>query len=228
MQRGASVPIWSSSIWDCPTATDWMWRERYARRRTCADHPDGARPLAAVQAQLEGVIDGVYPADREHLEPLLDQTRVLSRLIEDLRVLSLAESGALTLHRETTDLGQLVEDTAAAFRAQAASAGVALAVDAATQLREWRSTASASKRSSLTCSRTHYATRRAAGASTSPSHKRRRRSAGGDPRHGCWYRSRRARARVRPFLEVGRFARQRIGTRDTAGVSCRLTVGRSR
>lgn len=85
---------------------------------------------------LEGVIDGVYPADREHLEPLLDQTRVLSRLIEDLRVLSLAESGALTLHRETTDLGELVEDTAAAFRAQAASAGVTLAVDAAAPLPE--------------------------------------------------------------------------------------------
>jgi len=52
---------------------------------------------------------------------------VLSRLVDDLRTLSLAEAGALTLHREPTDIGQLLTDSVASFRVQADSAGVELA-----------------------------------------------------------------------------------------------------
>jgi two-component system sensor histidine kinase BaeS len=49
---------------------------------------------------------------------------VLERLIEDLRTHSLAEAGALTLHREPTDLGALVVDIADAHRRSAAAAGI--------------------------------------------------------------------------------------------------------
>lgn len=83
-------------------------------------------PLAVIQGNLEGLLDGVYPRDEAHLAPVLDEARVLSTLIEDLRTLALAETGTLPLHREPTDLPALVDDTVAAFRAQAASAGVAL------------------------------------------------------------------------------------------------------
>ena len=107
------------------------------RRRLLADVTHELRtPLTVVQAQLEGIVDGVYPADAAHLEPLLDQTRVLSRLIDDLRTLSLAEAGALTLHRETTDLGALIEDAVLPFRAQASSAGTHLVLDLAPDLPE--------------------------------------------------------------------------------------------
>src|SRR6195256_6131994 len=59
--------------------------------------------------------------------------RVLSRLVDDLRTLSLAEAGALTLHREPTDIGDLVSDAVASFRTQADAAGISLvaAVDGA-------------------------------------------------------------------------------------------------
>ncbi len=50
-------------------------------------------------------------------------------LIDDLRTLSLAESGVLELHREPTDLGVLVGEVVAAFRAQAESSGVRLVAD---------------------------------------------------------------------------------------------------
>jgi two-component system sensor histidine kinase BaeS len=83
-------------------------------------------PLTVIQGNLEGMIDGVYPADEAHLAPILDETRVLSRLIDDLRTLSLTESGALRLHREPTDLGALVTETVASFRAQANAGGVTL------------------------------------------------------------------------------------------------------
>jgi two-component system sensor histidine kinase BaeS len=72
---------------------------------------------AVVQGNLEALVDGVYPADEAHLGPILDETRVLARLIEDLRTLSLAESGVRRLQREPTDLGILITETVASFRA---------------------------------------------------------------------------------------------------------------
>jgi two-component system sensor histidine kinase BaeS len=101
------------------------------RRNLLADVTHELRtPLTVIQGHLEGVLDGVYPADDAHLTPILDETRVLSRLIDDLRTLALAESGALQLHREPTDLGILVHEAVTAFRAAADAAGVALRVDA--------------------------------------------------------------------------------------------------
>lgn len=85
-------------------------------------------PLTVIQGNVEGMLDGVYPLDRAHLEPVLDEARQLSRLIEDLRTLALAESGALRLQLESTDLAILLNETAASFRAQADAAGIALQV----------------------------------------------------------------------------------------------------
>jgi len=97
------------------------------RHRLLADVSHELRtPLAVVQGNVEAIIDGVHPADETHLRAILDETHVLSRLVEDLRTLSLAESGALALHREPTDLASLARATAAAFAPQAAGAGVSL------------------------------------------------------------------------------------------------------
>jgi signal transduction histidine kinase len=95
------------------------------RRKLLADVTHELRtPLSVVQGNLEAIVDGVYPADDAHLGPLLEETRVLARLIEDLRTLSLAESGVLKLQREPTDLGILITEAVASFRAQAEAAGV--------------------------------------------------------------------------------------------------------
>lgn len=91
-------------------------------------------PLAVIQGNLEGLLDGVYPRDDAHLEPVLDEARVMSTLIEDLRTLALAETGALQLQRESTDLGQLTQDTVAAFRPQAEAAGIVITEDFAPDL----------------------------------------------------------------------------------------------
>jgi signal transduction histidine kinase len=97
------------------------------RRQLLADVTHELRtPVAVLQGNLEAMVDGVYLADAEHLGPLLEETRLLSRLIDDLRTLSLAESGVLELHREPTDLGVLVGEVIAAFRTPAESGGVAL------------------------------------------------------------------------------------------------------
>jgi signal transduction histidine kinase len=91
-------------------------------------------PLTVIQGNLEALLDGVYPADAAHLEPILAETRILERLIEDLRTLTLAEAGSLVLHREPTDLGALMTDVAASYRSQAEQSGISLSVIAADDL----------------------------------------------------------------------------------------------
>src|SRR3954453_17477299 len=79
--------------------------EARLRRQLMADVAHELRtPLAILQGRVEGLLDGVYPRDDERLQKLLDETRMLGRLVEDLRTLATAESGALALSREPTDV----------------------------------------------------------------------------------------------------------------------------
>jgi two-component system sensor histidine kinase BaeS len=88
-------------------------------------------PLTVIQGNLEGMLDGVYPADEINLRMLLDETNILSRLMEDLRTLALAESGALQLNKEPVDLLPFLTEAAGIFQSQAAAAGVTITMDVA-------------------------------------------------------------------------------------------------
>jgi len=100
-----------------------------ARRHLMADIAHELRtPLAIVQGKLEGLIDGVYPRDDERLQGLLEDTRVLARLVDDLRTLSTAESGALGLTTEPTDIVALVHDVVSSLEQPAQAAGVRLEI----------------------------------------------------------------------------------------------------
>jgi two-component system sensor histidine kinase BaeS len=99
------------------------------RRRLLADVTHELRtPLSVLQGNLEAMIDGIYEVDETRLKGVLDETRVMARLLEDLQTLSTAEAGALRLERETSDLVGLARDVLAAYEARARAAGVALAV----------------------------------------------------------------------------------------------------
>ena len=105
-----------------------------ARRRLLADVSHELRtPLTVMQGTLEGMLDGLYPLDEAHLAPVLEETRVLARLVEDLRTLSLSETGNLRLHPEPTDIARLLDEVVAGHRAAADAAGVSLEVDSAEQ-----------------------------------------------------------------------------------------------
>lgn len=106
------------------------------RREMTADIAHELRnPLSVMQARVEAVIDGVYPPTAEHLQPVLEQTRLLSRLVEDLRTLALADAGQLALDRKEIDLAGVVERTVGGYRAQAETAGVNLTLRAAADVR---------------------------------------------------------------------------------------------
>jgi two-component system sensor histidine kinase BaeS len=87
-------------------------------------------PLTVIQGNLEGLHDGIYEATPEHLEMVLDETQKLSRLVDDLRLLTLAEAGQLPLDLQMLDVPQLLADLGDAFACRADEAGIALAVDA--------------------------------------------------------------------------------------------------
>jgi signal transduction histidine kinase len=80
------------------------------------------------------MLDGVYAADEAHLRPAFEEIRQLSHLLDDLRTLSLAESGSLELNREPTDLEVLSEDVASSFRTLAEAEGIDLGVEIASEL----------------------------------------------------------------------------------------------
>jgi two-component system, OmpR family, sensor histidine kinase BaeS len=112
------------------TMTERLERSDQLRRNLMADVAHELRtPLTVIQGRVEGLLDGVYARDDASLEQVLEETQVLSRLIEDLRTLALSEAGALKLQKEATDLAALARDAAQAFAAQAAAQHVAMSVN---------------------------------------------------------------------------------------------------
>jgi signal transduction histidine kinase len=100
------------------------------RRQWLADLGHELRnPLTVIQGELEAMIDGVHPPSEEQISMLLDETAVMSRLLDDLRTLSLSESGELRLEKEFVDLVEVVEDAVAPFREEARRTGRLLEVD---------------------------------------------------------------------------------------------------
>jgi len=100
------------------------------RRNLTADVAHELRtPLQIIQGNLEGVLDDVYEPTEEHISATLEETQLLARLVEDLRTLSLAESGQLALVLEPVDVGELLADVQTSFSGQAAAAGIELLVE---------------------------------------------------------------------------------------------------
>jgi two-component system OmpR family sensor kinase/two-component system sensor histidine kinase BaeS len=109
--------------------TEELERAARQRRNLTADVAHELRtPVHIIQGKLEGVLDGVYEPTVEHIVATLEETRLLARLVDDLRILSLAEAGQLPLVREPIDLVELLTDVQTSFSGQAEAAGVDLRV----------------------------------------------------------------------------------------------------
>jgi signal transduction histidine kinase len=107
--------------------TERLGSNEARRRQLLADVAHELRtPLSVIQANLEALVDGVYPTDQEHLRSVIDETKTMSRLLNDLQTLSTAEAGALTLHREPTAPCDLIDAAVRSFAAQASDAEVQL------------------------------------------------------------------------------------------------------
>ena len=84
-------------------------RSETVRKTMTADIAHELRtPVTIIQGTLEAVLDGIYEASNETIGTIYEETLLLSRLIDDLRDLALAEAGELTLKKEPTDIVELV------------------------------------------------------------------------------------------------------------------------
>jgi signal transduction histidine kinase len=98
-----------------------------ARRNQTADIAHELRtPLTVLQGTLEAMLDGVYATDRDNLQAALSQTRTLSRLIEDLRLLALADAGKLLLEKDCLDVEAFLREVVEAYQPQATEKGISL------------------------------------------------------------------------------------------------------
>ncbi len=83
-------------------------------------------PLSVLRGQLEAMLDGVLPLSPENLSLANEETILLGRLVDELRALSLAESGQLPLDKRPLDLGQVANNMQAAFDPLAEAEGIRL------------------------------------------------------------------------------------------------------
>jgi two-component system OmpR family sensor kinase/two-component system sensor histidine kinase BaeS len=82
------------------------------RRNLVADIAHELRtPLTVIQGNLQALLDGVYPLERAEIATIYDETRLLSRLVADLRELAQAEAGQLHLVLQPTDVAAVAQQT---------------------------------------------------------------------------------------------------------------------
>ena len=100
------------------------------RRDMLADIAHELRnPLSVIRGRLEGIVDGVYPDSGTPVSTALEQTYLLERLVDDLRLLTLAESRQLHFESKPVDLGNLAGHVIDLFQAEAKEKNISLTLN---------------------------------------------------------------------------------------------------
>ncbi len=86
-------------------------------------------PLSVVQGNLQAILDDVYPLDKAEVSRLYDETRLLSRLVGDLRELALADGGQLRLNVQPVNADAVIRATTESLALVAEADEVALSVE---------------------------------------------------------------------------------------------------
>ncbi len=110
--------------------TTALRQQELLRRNMVSDLAHELRtPLANLQGYLEALTEGVLQPDPELLASLHEETVMLSRLVNDLQDLALAEAGQLELVPQVVDLADVVRRGLAVVRRDAENKGVLLVED---------------------------------------------------------------------------------------------------
>lgn len=98
-----------------------------ARRQMAADIAHELRtPLTTISGYIEAMRDGDLAPTQERLDSVYYQTHRLSRVIDDLRLLAMADVGALPLERAPISVRELVVQSVRAHQVSANQRGVEL------------------------------------------------------------------------------------------------------
>ncbi|TKJ29039.1 MAG: two-component sensor histidine kinase [Chloroflexi bacterium B3_Chlor] len=105
-------------------------RAEKLRRNMVADIAHELRtPLSVMRGNLEAIVDGVFEPTEENIAAIHKETVLLSRLVDDLQELALAEAGQLKIEREPTNLASLIERTVASVARRAGKDNITIVRD---------------------------------------------------------------------------------------------------
>ncbi|MDD5039188.1 MAG: ATP-binding protein [Dehalococcoidales bacterium] len=108
-----------------------------SRQQLTADIAHELRtPLTIIEGTVDGIIDGVFKPDKEHLYSIKEQSTLLTHLIGDLRDISLAESGQLKLDIAVTDVAELVKRVVSNYEVNTREKGLRLKLEEAAKIPE--------------------------------------------------------------------------------------------
>lgn len=106
-----------------------------ARKQMTADIAHELRtPLSLILGHAEAVHDGVLPPSRENFEIIRDEATRLEHLINDLRTLSLADAGELSMQLQTVEPQRLVNEVASLYQYQSERKNITFSLDVAPHL----------------------------------------------------------------------------------------------
>lgn len=107
---------------------DELQQQETLRRNLMADIAHELRtPLTVMQGNLSAMLDEMYPLDRAEIATLYDETRLLARLVDDLRELALADAGRLPLKITHVNLNEIIASIVANFSVAADAQNVRVA-----------------------------------------------------------------------------------------------------
>lgn len=105
------------------------------RKQMTADIAHELRtPLSLILGHAEAVHDGVLHPTTENFEIIREEATRLEHLVEDLRTLSLADAGELTMIYQTIEPGRLLQEVASLYQMQAQKKNIKLDLDIASHL----------------------------------------------------------------------------------------------
>jgi two-component system OmpR family sensor kinase/two-component system sensor histidine kinase BaeS len=114
----------SESFNEMATALERSDRER---RAMLADVAHELRtPLSVIRGRLEGIVDGIYSEDGPQVSMALEQTYLMQRLVDDLRLLTLVETRQLQFDKRDIDLANVIRSVIDMFSAEAQEKNISL------------------------------------------------------------------------------------------------------
>ncbi len=107
----------------------------HVRKQMTADIAHDLRtPLTILRGYTEGLKDGALDGSADLYNIMYEEVTLLQHLVEDLRTLSLADAGELSLSIRAVDPKALLERTGLAYVMEAEQRGLTLRIEAATDL----------------------------------------------------------------------------------------------
>ena len=102
-------------------------RSDLERREMLADIAHELRtPLSVIRGRLEGIVDGIYSENGSQVSMALEQTYLMQRLVDDLRLLTLVETRQLHFDKRDVNVGEIIERVVEMFSAEAQERNISL------------------------------------------------------------------------------------------------------